>query len=137
MKERKSLKNYLNAVRQAKINIHKFSLENKTKITQSLEFNKSIEQSIKDPIGKRSVKKTPENGFNYIAAELNNATTRTMSKSPYRAEMFRIKRIKPRKPTVPKSKVILNILSRNRTSETIKRLVKRTAKSTGRPMRIN
>jgi hypothetical protein len=86
--ERKSLNNYLNAVRRAKINIHKFSVENKCRITQSLEFNKSIEKSVDKHKFNGLSKKTPDLYTTHITAD-NKPPRKVFAKSPYGAKMFK------------------------------------------------
>ena len=129
MQERKSLKNYLNAVRNAKINIHKFSVENKSQITHSLEFTKSI-----DNFTSQKPKKVSNVTVYPTETKLpKNPTT----KSPYRAEIFNIKGVKRVKPLgyqrpVQKSRALIQVLSRNHNSRILQKFLKQSTKSTER-----
>ncbi|CAI2370141.1 unnamed protein product [Moneuplotes crassus] len=134
MSQKKSLKNYLNAIRKAKINIHKFSIHNKSKITKSYATNKSIEGVLNEkrevPSHKKEIMMRHHNSTNEGRA-LNRK-----SRSPYRAEAFRMHVLKNRRPKIPKSNVVMSLLSRNRTSATITRLLEKNSKSSDKFRRL-
>lgn len=85
MNERKSLKNYLSAVRAAKINIHKFSQEYNSHITHSIELNKSMENPSKYLGPALNPSRIAENPL------FLNKNSGRHHKSPYRAEIFCMK----------------------------------------------
>lgn len=83
------MKSYLNAVRAAKINIHKFSNENQSHITHSLEFNKSFENFATHKIRRIGQKREADTAE---PTQLGvKSTVKQVSKSPYRAEIFNMK----------------------------------------------
>lgn len=136
MKERKSIKNYLNAIRAAKVNIQKFSVDQKAQVTHRFNLNKSVDRNMSYV----KIKKSRRDPVEHLPQEQKQAP-KFSTKSPYHAEIFSMKGVKRIRPQqhLPvhhqKSKALFNMFSRNRNKDSMQRFIQRAAKSTERPIR--
>lgn len=109
-------------------------MENRVRVEQSYEFNKSLERSVQDM--QINVQHRENQNFHNYSTNDGLGQVAKRDRSPYRAEVFKMRVLRNRRPRIPKAKAMMDLLSRNRTSKTITKLLANNSKSAERLYRL-